>query len=113
MSRRGSGTTRSTENTAAASVGRGDRAEQHRELPGQAEQVVRRPTATTATETTTPTVARESPSRIEGRASRQLVVRPPSARMTASAAKPSEWASSAFSKSMPTPASPSATPISR
>ena len=39
--RRGSGTRRSTENTAAASVGRGDRAEQHRELPVEPEQVVR------------------------------------------------------------------------
>ena len=45
--------------------------------------------------------------------SRQLVVRPPSARMTASAAKPSECASSASSNGMPIPDSPSATPMSR
>ena len=43
-------------------------------------------------------MARDRPSRIDGRTSRQLVVRPPSARITARAAKPSACASSAFSK---------------
>ena len=41
------------------------------------------------------------PRRIDGRTSRQLVVRPPSARITARAAKPSAWASSASSKGIP------------
>ena len=50
---------------------------------------------------------------IDGRTSRQLVERPPSARISARAAKPSACASSAFSKWIPMPLSPSATPISR
>jgi hypothetical protein len=43
----------------------------------------------------------------------QLVVRPPSARISASAANPSACASSAFSKPIPMTFSPRATPISR
>ena len=71
------------------------------------------PTATTTTLTATPTVASESPSRIDGRTSAHGVVRPPSARITTSAANPIACASSASSKPMPSPDSPSATPISR
>jgi hypothetical protein len=108
----GSGTTRSTENTAAASVGEvtapSSTASSHGSPRTKWE-----PTATTATETATPMVASETPRRTEDRISRQLVVRPPSARMIASAAKPSEWATSGFSNSTPMPASPRATPIRR
>ena len=50
---------------------------------------------------------------IAGRTSPHEVVRPPSARMIARAAKPSAWASWASSNWMPRPASPSTTPISR
>ena len=71
---------------------RGDRAEQHRELPAAGRAGSAPPTAITVTETATPTVASESPSRIAGRISRQWVVRPPSARITTSAAKPSACA---------------------
>ena len=72
------------------------------------------PTATTATETATPTVARVTPSRMLGRTARQSVVRPPSARMIASAPKPSAWASSASENWIAKgPASPRSTPINR
>ena len=70
-------------------------------------------TATTSTLTVTPTVASESPSRIEGRTSPHGVVRPPSARITISAANPMACASSASSNPMPSPDSPSATPMAR
>ena len=89
---------------------RGDRAEQHRELPAQAEHEVREQRPSPARCTATPTVASETPSRITGRISGQVVVRPPSARIRTSAAKPSACASSASSNSSPSPASPSTTP---
>ena len=112
VSRRGSGTTRSTENTAAASVGEVT-------APSSTASSHGRPrrkwatTATTVTETATPTVASVTPSRIDGFTSRQVVVRPPSARITARARKPSAWVSWGSSNSMPTPSSPRATPIRR
>ena len=113
VSRLGSGTTRSTENTAAASVG-------DVTAPSSSASSQGRPRtkwdarATMVTDTATPTVANETPRRIDGRISRQLVVRPPSARMIARAANPRACASSASSKWMlPGPDSPSTTPMSR
>ena len=72
------------------------------------------PTATTATDTATPIVASESPRATLERICRQSVVRPPSARMIASAPKPSACASWASSNAMPKgPPSPSSTPMKR
>ena len=112
VSRLGSGTTRSTENTAAASVAEVT-------APSSTDSSQERPStkwaarATTVTEIETPIVASATPIRIEPRISLQFVVRPPSARITTSAAKPRACASSAFSNPIPRPSSPRATPISR
>ena len=99
--RRGAiGSPRSTENTAAASVGEvtapSSTASSH-DSPSARWAT----TATTVIETAMPSVASDTPCRKEGRISAQLVVRPPSARITASAAKPSACASWASSKWMP------------
>ncbi len=79
---------------------RGHGTEQDGELPRQSEQVVRTD-GDHPDRDATPMVASENPSRIDGLASRQFVVSPPSARITARATKPSAWASSASSKGMP------------
>ena len=87
MSRRGSGTRRSTENTAAASVG--EVIAPSSTASCQLSPSTKWPnSAITSTLTATPIVASETPSRITGRISGQGVVRPPSARISISAAKP-------------------------
>src|SRR5262249_58187861 len=93
-SRGGSGSLRSTENTAAASVGattapRSNASRQPRCTSQRAA------TATTSTLTTTPTVARLSAAGADARACVQLVVRPPSARSSTSAVSPSACANPA------------------
>ena len=113
-SRRDSGRPRSTEKTAAASVGEvtaPSRTDSSQEQPEQQWA----PTATIADRDRRRRASpARRPSRIDGRTSNQLVVRPPSARISARAAKPSAWASSAFLEVDPDARSPRATtPISR
>ncbi len=85
VSRRGSGTVRRTEKTAAASV-------DDTIAPSSSEVLQSRPTsqwapaAVTKTLIPTPTVASTVAAPITGLASRQLVLRPPSARITTRAA---------------------------
>jgi hypothetical protein len=106
------GTLRSTENTAAASVG-------DVIAPSRNDSVQDSPSATcdatamTATLTATPTVARASPSPMEGRISAHRVVRPPSVKMTTRAAKPSACAVRASSKRTPSTDSPNTIPMPR
>ncbi len=112
VSRLGSGTTRSTEKTAAASVAEVT-------APSRIAISHGRPSrkwpasATMDTDTENPIVASATPSRIAGRISAQVVVSPPSARISTSAANPRACASSAFSKGTPSSDSPRTTPISR
>ena len=96
--RRGSGSRRSTEKTAAASVGEVT-APSSTESSQLSPSTKWQKTAITSTLTATPTVASETPSRITGRISGHGVVRPPSARIRISAAKPRAWATSALSNS--------------
>ena len=90
--RLGSGTIRSTENTAAESVGEQTAPSRTASCHGSPRTKWPK-TAIARTETPTPTVASANPSRMDGRTSPQSVVRPPSARITTSAPKPSAWAS--------------------
>ena len=111
-SRRGNGSTRSTEKTAAASV-------EDTMAPSSSAscQSIRSsrcaPTAVITVLITTPTVASAAAGASTLRMSANLVVRPPSTRMTASAAVPTFLASSTSSNSSPRPSSPSTTPTSR
>ena len=108
----GSGSLRSTEKTAAASVGA-------RTAPSSSASRQPRPSsqcvhaATTPMLTTTPTVARAIAAGAARLACSQLVVRPPSARISTSAPRPSVSARSALSNLMPRPLSPSARPSPR
>ena len=112
VSRRGSGTTRSTENTAAASVAE-MLAPSSTAISHGRSNTKCATRATTVTEIATPNVANATLSRMDPRMSFQLVVTPPSARMSTKAAKPRACASSASSNWIPKPDSPRATPISR
>ena len=70
-------------------------------------------TPTTATLTTTPTVASMAAAVITGRTTDQRVVRPPSAMISTSAQKPRMRVRLASSNWIPSPDSPMAMPISR
>ena len=83
--RRGSGTTRSTENTAAASV-EASTAPSRNACTHSTPSRRWAPTATTTTDTAVPTVASTPAGATADRIVDQRVVSPPSARITASAA---------------------------
>ena len=108
----GRGSLRSTEKTAAASVGA-------RMAPRRSASRQPRPSsqcvhaATTPMLTTTPTVASAMAAGAAFLACPQLVVRPPSARISTSAPRPSVSVRSALSNLMPSPLSPSARPSPR
>src|SRR5262249_11728553 len=111
-SRGGNGSLRRTANTAAASVGASTalsrRASCH---PNDISQW--HAAASTAMLTATPTVASVSAAGAAALAWAQLVVRPPSARISTRAPVPSARASSGLSNRTPRPASPSARPRPR
>src|SRR5215469_10817775 len=111
-SRGGSGSLRRTENTAAASVG-ASTAPSRKASRQPSDSSQWDTSATTRMLTATPTVARTSAAGAAARACSQLVVRPPSARISTSALSPSACASSALSNLMPRPASPRARPRPR
>ncbi len=108
----GLGRGRRTANTAAASVGEVT-------APSSTAVHASRPNtkwpnnAISPTLTPTPTVASTVANPAESRMSFHFVVRPPSAKMTTSAPKPSAWAKSAFSNSTPKPDSPNTMPSPR
>src|SRR5215469_10558308 len=108
----GSGSLRRTENTAAASVG-ASTAPSRKASRQPSDSSQWDTSATTRMLTATPTVARMSAAGAAARACSQLVVRPPSARISTSALSPSAWASSALSNRTPRPASPRARPRPR
>jgi hypothetical protein len=103
---------RSTLNTAAASV---------EESTAPQSSAVRQsrpssqcsPTLVAPILTATATVASATPGPRAERTTDQLVVRPPSARMSTSAAMPNAWVSAVSSNSMPSPDSPISRPIPR
>ena len=111
-SRAGSGSRRRTEKTAAASV-EASTAPRISAVRQSAPSRVCTATATTMTLTPTPSVAIASAVGTDLRTWRQLVVRPPSARINASAQRPSCWASSGSSNSIPSSDSPSSRPKPR
>ena len=106
------GTWRSTEKTAAESVG---------DVTAPSSTAIHTSSPSTKwpkrvispTLTAMPAVASTLASAVERRMSAQRVVRPPSARMTTRAAKPSERARSASSNFTPSPDSPMAIPTPR
>ncbi|CPU46661.1 Uncharacterised protein [Mycobacteroides abscessus] len=111
-SRRGNGSTRSTEKTAAASV-------EDTMAPSSSAscQSMRSstcaPNAVTTVLITTPTVANAPAGASTVRISANRVVKPPSTRITASAAVHTFRASSTLSNSRPSPSSPRTTPTRR
>ena len=110
--RRGSGSARSTANTAAASV-------EDTTAPISSDTCQSKPRnrcaprAVTSALTPTPTVASTPAGASTVLMSPQLVVRPPSIRMIASAAVPRFCATWALSKRMPSTSSPSSRPTAR
>src|SRR5579875_821874 len=108
----GSGSRRSTENTAAASVGaRTAPTSSASRQPRPSSQCV--PPATTTMLTATPTVASAIAAGAAARACAQLVVRPPSARISTRAPRPRNSARPALLNRIPMPASPRARPSPR
>jgi hypothetical protein len=112
LSRFGSPMPRSTEKTAAASV-EATTAPMVRESCQSKPSRKCAPSAVTATETPTPTVASTPAGATCLEIARHRVERPPSMRMSASANVPSAWASSKSSNGMPTPSSPRTRPAPR
>ena len=112
VSRAGSPSTRRVENTAAASV---DETIAPSSTPVR--QLVSSSTtaapAVTATLTATPSVDSTMASGTAGRTAVHRVVRPPSVRITTSAASPRVCESAALSNRSPSPSSPIATPMPR
>ena len=112
VSRGGRPSARRVEKTAAASV---------EDTIAPSSRPVRQPVsssrtatpAVTSTLTATPTVDSTTASGTAGRTALHRVVRPPSVRITTSAARPSVWDSAASSKRSPRPDSPIAIPIPR
>ncbi len=110
--RRGRGRTRRTENTAAASVE--ETMAPNNSAACQLTPSTRcTPTAVTTMLTITPTVASVAAGARTLRISLNRVVKPPSTRITASAAVPMFRASSTSSNRSPNPSSPTMTPTSR
>ncbi len=108
----GSGTRRRTEKTAAASVE--DRmAATSRAVFQSSRRTNRAASATTPTDTSTPTVESTAAGATERRMPDHRVLRPPSDRMRMSAEYPSTWVSWAESNLMPSPDSPMASPMAR
>jgi hypothetical protein len=105
-------TPRSTLNTAAASVEASTAP--HRNAARQSRPSSRcSATPTTPMLTTTPTVESAMPTPSDGRTALQRVVRPPSARISTSAAHPIDSVSGASENWMPTTDSPRRIPIPR
>ena len=111
-SRRDTPTPRSTLNTAAASVE--DSTAPHRNAVRHSRSSSTcSDTPTTPMLTTTATVDSAMPTPSEGRTASHRVVRPPSMRISTSAASPIDSVSSASENSMPSTDSPSSTPMPR
>ena len=110
--RRGSGTRRSTENTAAASV-EASTAPTRSDTSHDQPSTTCAATATTATLTATPTVDSTAAGATAPRISGQCVVTPPSTRISTRAAYPSTCVSCSESYWMPRPDSPRASPMAR
>jgi len=107
-----SGSRRSTEKTAAASVDDTTAPKMSAVRTSTPRKCTRNPDVT-ATLTATPTVASSTDRPSTGLIDSHRVVKPPSVRMIASATKPSTRVRSASSYSMPAPDSPSTTPSAR
>ena len=110
--RRGNGSTRRTENTAAASVEDTMAPSSSANCQSMSSRTCA-PAAVIAVLMRTPTVARTPAGASTLRTSANRVVNPPSTRITASATVPMLRASSTLSNSRPNPSSPMTTPTSR